>query len=159
MNQLAIQRTTCWIEPFKRCSLNRCQQDVRQRVIETAVAWRQDSTALCPPQHGRPSLPARPISGHSQTARTVRAALSRFLWRGRLGLAAAAAFVAAVAAVLWLLHPTESWRRSRRRSGTSRGALANTRPRTENSMKPGCRSPAMSAPSATEILYGFPIIV
>jgi hypothetical protein len=84
-------------------------QDVRQRVIETAVAWRQDSTALCPPQHGRPSLPARPMSGHSRTARTVRAALSSFRGRSRLGLAAAAAFIAAVVAVLWLLHPNESW--------------------------------------------------
>src|SRR5262249_61062482 len=78
-------------------------QDVRQRVIETAVAWRRDSTALCPPQHGRPSLPARPMSGHSKTARMVRAALSSFCGRGRLGLAAVAAFVAAVAAGSWLL--------------------------------------------------------
>ena len=84
-------------------------QDVRQRVIETAVAWRQDSIALCPPQHGRPPLPARPMPGHSQTARTVRVALSSFRGRGRLGLAALAAFVAAAAAVSWLLHPNESW--------------------------------------------------
>jgi hypothetical protein len=84
-------------------------QDVRERVIETAFAWRQDSTVLCPPQVGRSSLPARTMSGHSRAARTVRAALSRFCGRRRLGLAGVIAFVAAVAAVLWLSHPNESW--------------------------------------------------
>ncbi len=84
-------------------------QEVRQRVIETAVAWKPDSSSLCPPQHGRVSFLARSISGHSKAPRTIRVALSNSWGRGRGGLAAAAACVAAVAAVLWLLHPNESW--------------------------------------------------
>src|SRR5262249_37950480 len=83
--------------------------DVRQRVIETAVAWGQDPDSVGPPQYGRPSVPTRLMAGRSKTARRARAALSIFCSRGRLGLAAVAAFVATVAAATWLLHPDESW--------------------------------------------------
>ncbi|MFN0052934.1 MAG: hypothetical protein ACKV0T_12160 [Planctomycetales bacterium] len=83
--------------------------DVRQRVIETAAAWSHGTTPGHPQQRGRFALPVRLTTGHFATARTVRAVLSNFRGRGRLGLAAAAAFVATVAGILWLSHPNASW--------------------------------------------------
>ena len=84
-------------------------QDVRQRVMETAAAWRDGSSECRPQQGGLPSIPTRPTSGHFETSRQVRAALSNFRRRIRLGLVAVAALAVAVATTLWLSRPNESW--------------------------------------------------
>jgi hypothetical protein len=72
-------------------------QDIKQRVIEAAAAWREIATARSTQQDREPSIPARSTSEHPGTARPVPPPVSNF--RGRLRSWLPTALVTAVAAM------------------------------------------------------------